>query len=78
MIEHKIAALGLRIRKGRSYHGLALNVDMDMAPFQQINPCGYTGLQITQLADLLPKKLDWPVIEKKLIEILTKNLTIKP
>jgi len=49
----KIAALGLRIRRGLSYHGLALNVDMDLAPFQRINPCGYAGMQVTQLADLL-------------------------
>ncbi len=50
----KIASLGLRIRKGRSYHGLSLNVDMDLEPFQRINPCGYQGLQVTQLADLVP------------------------
>lgn len=48
----KIAALGLRIRHGMSYHGLALNVDMDLAPFTHINPCGYEGLEVTQLADL--------------------------
>lgn len=48
----KIAALGLRVRKGRSYHGLSLNVDMDLAPFTLINPCGYQGLEVTQLADL--------------------------
>ena len=45
----KIAALGLRIKHGMSYHGLALNVDMDLAPFQAINPCGYAGLEVTQL-----------------------------
>jgi lipoyl(octanoyl) transferase len=49
----KIAALGLRIRRGCSYHGLALNVDMDLGPFQRINPCGYAGMQVTQLVDLL-------------------------
>jgi lipoyl(octanoyl) transferase len=48
----KIAALGLRIRHGRSYHGAALNVDMDLAPFADIDPCGYPGLAVTQLADL--------------------------
>lgn len=47
--EAKIAALGLRIRHGCSYHGLALNIEMDLSPFSQINPCGYTGLQVTQL-----------------------------
>jgi lipoyl(octanoyl) transferase len=48
----KIAALGLRVRHGRSYHGLALNVDMDLAPFAAIDPCGYPGLAVTQLRDL--------------------------
>jgi len=48
----KVAALGLRVRGGCTYHGLALNVDMDLAPFRDINPCGYEGLAVTQLADL--------------------------
>jgi lipoyl(octanoyl) transferase len=48
----KIAALGLRIRNGCSYHGLALNVDMDLAPFSAINPCGYEGLAVTRTRDL--------------------------
>lgn len=47
----KIASLGLRIRRGCSFHGLALNVDMDLEPFKRINPCGYQGLRMTQLAD---------------------------
>jgi len=48
----KIAALGLRVRAGCSYHGVALNVAMDLAPFRDIDPCGYPGLAVTQLADL--------------------------
>lgn len=48
----KIAALGLRIRKGCSYHGLSLNVDMELAPFSAINPCGYAGMPVTQMRDL--------------------------
>jgi lipoyl(octanoyl) transferase len=48
----KIAALGLRIRRGFSYHGLSFNIDMDLAPFARINPCGYEGLEVTRLADL--------------------------
>jgi lipoyl(octanoyl) transferase len=48
----KIAALGLRVSRGCSYHGLSLNVNMDLSPFTMINPCGYTGLRVTQLADL--------------------------
>ncbi|MWV12208.1 lipoyl(octanoyl) transferase LipB [Pseudomonas sp. R-28-1W-6] len=56
----KIASLGLRVRNGCSFHGLALNVDMDMSPFQRINPCGYAGLKMVQLGDLLdtPPALD--------------------
>ncbi|AVV85657.1 lipoate-protein ligase B [Shewanella putrefaciens] len=46
--ERKIASLGLRIRRGCSFHGLALNVDMDLAPFRRINPCGYAGLEMVQ------------------------------
>lgn len=49
--DKKIAALGIRVKRGCSYHGLALNVDMDLSPFRQINPCGYPGLQVTQLKD---------------------------
>ncbi|WP_339805690.1 lipoyl(octanoyl) transferase LipB [uncultured Marinobacter sp.] len=49
----KIASLGLRVRRGCSFHGLALNVDMDMAPFTRINPCGYAGLPMCQLADFV-------------------------
>jgi len=48
----KLASIGLRIRRGRSYHGLAINVAMDLEPFRRINPCGYAGLQMTELAAL--------------------------
>jgi len=48
----KLAALGIRVVRGRAYHGLALNVDMDLAPFAAIDPCGYPGLQVTQTSDL--------------------------
>ena len=50
----KIAALGLKVSRGRSYHGLSLNVDMDLAPFNGINPCGYAGLEVTSIARELP------------------------
>jgi lipoyl(octanoyl) transferase len=56
----KIASLGLRVRRGCSFHGLALNVAMDLSPFLRINPCGYQGLAMTQIQDLLP---DPPTIE---------------
>ncbi len=48
----KIAALGLRVKRGCSYHGLSFNVDMDLQPFSRINPCGYEGMEVTQLRDL--------------------------
>jgi lipoyl(octanoyl) transferase len=48
----KIAALGIRVRQGRAYHGLSLNVDMDLSPFRAIDPCGYPGLEVTQLRAL--------------------------
>ncbi|MEL0320833.1 MAG: lipoyl(octanoyl) transferase LipB [Gammaproteobacteria bacterium] len=51
--DRKIASLGLRIRHGVSYHGVALNVSMDLEPFSRINPCGYEGLQVTQLSNLI-------------------------
>ncbi|MNH35768.1 Octanoyltransferase [compost metagenome] len=47
--EKKICSLGLRIRKGCSFHGLALNINMDLAPFQRINPCGYAGMEMAQM-----------------------------
>ena len=50
--ERKICSLGLRIRKGCSFHGLALNINMDLSPFHNINPCGYAGLEMCQLSEL--------------------------
>lgn len=52
----KIASLGLRVRKGCSFHGLALNIDMDLSPFLRINPCGYAGLEMLQSADICALK----------------------
>lgn len=54
----KIASLGLRVRRGCTFHGLAFNIDMDLEPFQRINPCGYAGLQVTQLSALAAADLD--------------------
>lgn len=51
-VEAKVAALGLKVRNGCTYHGLALNIDMDLAPFADIDPCGYPGLPVTQMKDL--------------------------
>jgi lipoyl(octanoyl) transferase len=50
----KIAALGLRVKQGCTYHGMALNVDMDLRPFQAINPCGYAGMAVTQIRHFVP------------------------
>jgi lipoyl(octanoyl) transferase len=52
----KVASLGLRIKQGRSFHGLAINIDMDMEPFQRINPCGYAGMAMTQMATELARQ----------------------
>ena len=72
---NKIASLGLRVRRGCSYHGLALNVDMDLEPFQRINPCGYEGLQVTSMATLLPANPpDMDTVGQRLLAILSQNL----
>ncbi|MCB1704496.1 MAG: lipoyl(octanoyl) transferase LipB [Halioglobus sp.] len=71
----KIASLGLRVRRGCSYHGLALNVDMDLEPFSRINPCGYAGLQVTSMARQLPaERLDMAVIGQRLLATVVDNL----
>lgn len=75
----KIASLGLKIRKNFCYHGIALNVDMDLTPFSHINPCGYQGLQVTQTKNLgIPDGVD--ILSAKLADqlqekLLTKRLT---
>ena len=69
----KIAALGLRVRKGRSFHGVALNVDMDLEPFSRINPCGYQGLEVTQLSELTDVA-DFNAVEKRLLSHLEHQL----
>ena len=71
----KIASLGLRVRRGCSYHGLALNVDMDLEPFQRINPCGYEGLKVTSMAELQPNaEFQMELIGDRLLEILEAAL----
>ena len=76
----KICSLGLRIRKGCSFHGLAFNINMDLQPFHYINPCGYAGLEMCQLADFIGRKaavLDKvsPKLVNHLAELLGYNLT---
>jgi len=69
----KIASLGLRLKHQRSYHGLALNIDMDLAPFLAIDPCGYQGLQVTQVRDL-GIALTPEAAAQKLLDKLTTQL----
>ena len=66
----KIASLGLRVRRGRAYHGLAINVDMDLTPFQRINPCGYAGMPVTRLSDLTSE----PVTLDDVAEVVEQEL----
>jgi lipoyl(octanoyl) transferase len=73
----KIAALGLRVRKGCSYHGLSLNVAMDLSPFNRINPCGYAGLESVQIADL-NTTADVATVEERLTQELITLLDQKP
>lgn len=80
--EAKIASLGLRIRKGRSFHGLSLNIDMDLSPFARINPCGYQGMKIVQLSELIQQDAVDGVLspshqKQHLIEHVAKTLLAK-
>jgi lipoyl(octanoyl) transferase len=71
----KIASLGLRVRRGCSYHGLSLNVDMDLEPFGRINPCGYKGLEVTSMARLLPAgTVDLDAVGRRLISTVAEQL----
>ncbi|GGY38661.1 hypothetical protein GCM10011297_09810 [Bacterioplanes sanyensis] len=71
--QRKIASLGLRIRQGRCFHGLALNIDMDLEPFARINPCGYEGMQMTQMV----AETDQPVVFDEVAERLAQALTTR-
>ena len=69
----KIAALGIRVRQGRTYHGLSLNVDMDLAPFSVIDPCGYPGLAVTQTRDIGMKET-LPALGERLAALLVEKI----
>jgi lipoyl(octanoyl) transferase len=69
----KIAALGLRVKNGRCYHGVALNVNMELAPYAAINPCGHAGLQVTQLKDI-GIDMDWAAAGEALMEQLARQI----
>lgn len=68
----KIASLGLRVRRGCTFHGLAFNIAMDLEPFQRINPCGFSGLRVTQLSQLTT--VEFGEVESRLIESLVRQL----
>ena len=73
----KVAALGLRVRRGCSFHGLAFNAAMDLEPFHRINPCGYKGLAVTQVLDLGgPASL--AVLQSSLVDELARQLELRP
>ena len=69
----KVAALGIRVRQGRAYHGVSLNVDMDLGPFSAIDPCGFPGLAVTQLANL-GVAADWKAAGERLAQILKEKI----
>lgn len=73
----KIASLGLRVRRGCTFHGLALNVDMDLEPFARINPCGFSGLQVTQMRDWATTP-PLPRLETELLAALGAELDYDP
>ncbi|MAR72403.1 MULTISPECIES: lipoyl(octanoyl) transferase LipB [Halomonas] len=72
--ERKIASLGLRIRRGASFHGIAVNLEVDLTPFSFINPCGYAGLEMTRLADLVSSRLDMEAEARRLLRTLATRL----
>ena len=71
--ERKIGSLGFKIRKGRSYHGLALNIDCDLFGFQTINPCGYAGLEMVRVMDLVPNYRRFDDLCRDMIASLTTS-----
>lgn len=74
--QEKVASLGLRIKNGAVYHGLSLNVDMDLTPFSWINPCGYAGLVVTQLKDLTDEPVDVLSVADRLLPLLNQQLDL--
>jgi len=70
----KIAALGLRVRRGCTFHGLALNIDTDLAPFARINPCGYAGMTVTRLRDEMALSPTLPQVAADLVDHLCRRL----
>lgn len=63
----KICSIGLKVKRGCTYHGIALNVDMDLEPFSRINPCGFRGLKMTQMKDLILRSVNFREVEDKIV-----------
>ncbi len=74
--ERKIASLGLRVRKGASYHGVAINIDADLSPFQTINPCGYSGLEMVNLEALVPSRVSVATEKRRFAHTLAEALNM--
>ena len=73
--DSKIAALGLKVKQGRTYHGLSLNIDMDLSPYKAINPCGYSDLKVTKMCNLTDNILSISDIQHELSEHLINYIT---
>ncbi len=77
--DDKIASLGLRVRKGCCFHGMSINIDMDLSPFSLINPCGYSGLRMTQLSEHIAAdsgNIDYSEAEAILVSIIKDKLSV--
>ncbi|WP_413663141.1 lipoyl(octanoyl) transferase LipB [Microbulbifer sp. CNSA002] len=72
----KIASIGLRVRRGCSFHGIAINIDMDLAPFLRINPCGYAGMQMVQIAEILEPTPSWSQVAEIFVRELLHTLQL--
>jgi lipoyl(octanoyl) transferase len=70
----KIAAIGMRVRRGCTFHGLSLNIDMDLEPYARINPCGFSGLAVAQLRDLVDSTPTLEAVEAQLTQALCAQL----
>jgi lipoyl(octanoyl) transferase len=73
--DSKIAALGLKLKHGKTYHGLSLNIDMDLSPYKLINPCGYSDLKVTKMRNLTDNSLSISDIQHELSEHLINYIT---
>ncbi|MBB3061228.1 lipoyl(octanoyl) transferase LipB [Microbulbifer rhizosphaerae] len=73
---NKVASIGLRVRRGCSFHGIAINIDMDLAPFLRINPCGYAGLQMVQMAELVQPVPGWQAVAEIYVRELLGTLNL--